>query len=298
MRIASNTVSDSMIRQIQQLMSDQAKLQLQVSTGRRITQPEDDPAAVGRVLNLQSEQREIAQYGSNTSRALTLSQESYSGLQGLKKVSDRAGELATLGTGALSTDSMHTYGNEVDQLLEQALQLGNSRSSGDYIYAGTAVDAPPFVATRDAAGKILSITYNGNAEQASIPLSEATTVTPSTSGATNAGMGDFLTNLVALRDALASGDIDAVRAVQPALSTSENVIIAAMADSGGIQSRIEAAQAQQQDRVMGLESLVSKESSVDLPTTIVKLNQAQTAYQAALSSAAKVMNLSLLDYIK
>ena len=298
MRIASNTVSDSMIRQIQQLMSDQAKLQLQDSTGRRITQPEDDPAAVGRVLNLQSEQREIAQYGSNTSRALTLSQESYSGLQGLKRVSDRAGELATLGTGALSEDSMHTYGNEVDQLLEQALQLGNSRSGGDYIYAGTAVDAPPFVATRDASGKILSIAYNGNSEQASIPLSEATTVAPSTSPATNTGMADFLTNLISLRDALASGNIDSVRAVQPALSTSENVIIAAMADSGGIQTRIEAAQAQQQDRVMSLESLVSKESSVDLPTTIVKLNQAQTAYQAALSSAAKVMNLSLLDYIK
>ena len=49
---------------------------------------------------------------------------------------------------------------------------------------------------------------------------------------------------------------------------------------------------------MSLESLVSSEASVDLPTTIVKLNQAQTAYQAALSSAAKVMNLSLLDYIK
>ena len=76
------------------------------------------------------------------------------------------------------------------------------------------------------------------------------------------------------------------------------MIIAAMADSGGMQTRIEAAQSQQLDRVMGLETLVSNESSVDLPTTIVKLNQAQTAYQAALSSAAKVMNLSLLDYIK
>ena len=52
------------------------------------------------------------------------------------------------------------------------------------------------------------------------------------------------------------------------------------------------------DRVMSLETLVSNEASVDLPTTIVKLNQTQTAYQAALSSAAKVMNLSLLDYIK
>lgn len=298
MRIASNTVSDSMIRQIQQLMGDQAKLQLQVSSGRRITQPEDDPAAVGRVLNLQTEQRQLGQYANNAARALTLSQSSYSGLQGLKKVSDRAGELATLGTGALSTDSMHTFGNEVDQLIEQALQLANSRTGGDYIYGGTAVDAPPFVATRDSAGKVISVVYNGNTQQASIPLSEATSVSPSTSGATNTGMKDFLTNLITLRDSLASGDIDAVRAAQPGLETSENVIIAAMADSGGMQTRIEAAQAQQQDRTMALESLVSSESSVDLPTTVVKLNQAQTAYQAALSSAAKVMNLSLLDYIK
>ncbi|MEO6006169.1 MAG: flagellar hook-associated protein FlgL [Opitutus sp.] len=298
MRIASNTVSDSMIRQIQQLMSDQAKLQLQVSSGRRITQPEDDPAAVGRVLNLQTEQRQLAQYANNASRALMLTQSSFSGLQGLKKVSDRAGELATLGTGALSTDSMHTFGNEVDQLLEQALQLANSRSGGDYIYGGTAVDAPPFVATRDTSGKIVSVVFNGNTSQAFIPLSEATSVAPSTSGTTNTGMGDFLTNLIATRDALASGDVDAVRAAQPGLAASENVIIAAMADSGGMQTRIEAAQSQQQDRTMALESLVSTESSVDLPTTIVKLNQAQTAYQAALSSAAKVMNLSLLDYIK
>jgi flagellar hook-associated protein 3 FlgL len=216
----------------------------------------------------------------------------------LKKVSDRAGELGTLGTGALSTDSMATYGNEVDQLLEQALQLANSKSGGDYIYGGTAVDAPPFVATRDSAGKIVSIAYNGNSAQASIPLSEATSVTPSTSGATNAGMGDFLTNMISLRDALASGDTNAVRAAQPNLNTSENMIVSAMAESGGMQTRIEAAQAQQQDRVTGLESQISSESSVDLPTTIVKLNQAQTAYQAALASAAKVMNLSLLDYLK
>jgi len=298
MRLASNTVSDAMIRQIQQLMGDQAKLQLQVSSGRRITQPEDDPAAVGRVLNLQSEQHQLAQYSNNASRALSLSQSSYSGLQGLKRVSDRVGELATLGTGALSPDAMGIYGTEVDQLLEQALQLGNSKSGGDYLYGGTAVDAPPFVATRDAAGKITSIVYNGNTSQASIPLSEATSVTPSTSGATNTGIGQFLTSMIALRDSLTSGDASAVRAVQPNLLLGENTIISAMADSGGIQTRIEAAQAQQLDRTQSLESLVSTESSVDLPTTIVKLNQAQTAYQAALSSAAKVMNLSLLDYIK
>lgn len=298
MRIASNTLSDSMIRQIQQLTSEQAKLQLQVSTGRRITQPEDDPAAVGRVLGLQTEQRQIKQYASNASRALTLAQTSYSGLQGLKKVSDRSGELATLGTGALSNDSMRTYGTEVDQLLEQALQLANSRQGGDYIYGGTAVDSPPFAAARNAAGQVTGVVYVGNSDQAAIPLSEATSVTPSTTGATNAGLADFLNTLVALRNSLNAGDIDGVRATQPHLNTAEDAIIGAMADNGGIQTRIEAAQSQQQDRAINLESLISDESSVDLPSTIVKLNQTQTAYQAALASAAKIMNLSLLDYIR
>ena len=51
MRIASNTVSDGIVRQIQQLGVQQARLQTQVSTGLRISQPDDDPAAIGRVLS-------------------------------------------------------------------------------------------------------------------------------------------------------------------------------------------------------------------------------------------------------
>lgn len=297
MRIASNTLSDSMIRQIQQLTSDQAKLQMQVSTGRRITQPEDDPAAIGRVLNLQSEQRAIAQYGNNAQRAMTLAQASYSGLQALKKVSDRASELATLATGALSPDAMRAYATEVDQLLEQALQLANSRQGGDYIYGGTRVDVPPFEATRED-GKIDSIVYVGNADRASIPLSEATEIAPATTGETNAGIAAFLNNLKELRDALQNGNLDQISEIQQGLETAEDAIISAMADNGGIQARIEAAQSQQQDRVTSIETLISNESSVDLPTTIVKLSQTQTAYQAALASAAKIMNLSLLDYIR
>ena len=54
MRISSNNVADAIVRQIQNLSNQQAKLQNQVSTGQRISQPEDDPAAVGRVLTLES----------------------------------------------------------------------------------------------------------------------------------------------------------------------------------------------------------------------------------------------------
>lgn len=298
MRIASNTVSDAMLRQIQQLTSDQATLQNQVATGRRVTQPEDDPAAVGRLLNLQSEQRELTQFGLNTNRALTLAQTSFAGLKSLKTVSDRAGELATLGTGAMSTDAMSSYATETDQLIEQAVQLANSKSGNDYIYAGTRVDTAPFAFTRDASGRIDSVTYVGNAGQAPIQLSEATSVAPGTTGTTNAGIATFITNLITMRDALTAGNTAAVTTVRSALVASEDLLVDAMATTGGIQTRIEAAQAQQKDGITSLASRVSSESSVDLPTAIVKLNQIQTAYQAALASASKIMNLSLLDYIR
>ena len=298
MRVASNTVSDGIVRQIQSLSAQQAKLQNQVATGQRISQPEDDPAAVGRVLNLQSELRQITQYGTNASSALDIAQASFSGLQAIKKISDRAGELGTLGTGVLGADALKAYAAETDQLIEQAVQEANTKLNGNYLFAGTAVSSPPVVATRNASGQITGVSYVGNAAQSSIPLSEASSVTPSTNGATNSGLATFITNLIALRDALTSGNTATVSATQPGLTTSENLLVSAIADNGGVQTRIEASQTEQSDRTTSVNQLISSEVSADLPSTIVKLNQTQTAYQAALQSAANIMKLSLLDYVK
>lgn len=297
MRITNNTLSENIVRQIQQLGSQQAKLQTQVATGQRIFQPEDDPTAVGRVLGLESEQRQIAQYTRNAERALELSQASFSGLQQLKRVSDRATEIGTLGAGAISPDSSRAYASEVNQLIEQTLQLNNTKFRNDYLFAGTAVDAAPFVAARDAQGQITSAAYVGNADRAAIQLSENASVAPGSDGATNLGLRDFLNQLVALRDALTAVDTAGVTAAQSQLIAFEDNLVSSLAEHGGIEARIEANRAQQQQRAENLESLVSSETDVDLPSTIVRLNQSQTAYQAALQSAANIMRMSLLDYI-
>jgi flagellar hook-associated protein 3 FlgL len=298
MRVASSTVSDNIIRQIQALSAQQSALQTQVSTGQRITEPEDDPAAIARVLNLTSERRQVVQYQSNTSQALAISQASYAGLQSLKTVSDRAGQLATLGTGTLGADAMSSYATETNQLIEQAVQTANSQYNGNYLYAGTAVATQPFTVARDASGNVTGVTYAGNTAQTAINLSESSTIAPSTDGPTNTGIGDFINHLVALRDALNSGDTTAVAATQANLTDSENTLVTSIANVGGVQTRITATQTQQTDQLTSLDSEVSSETDADLPSTIVKLNQTQTAYQAALQSAVNIMNTSLLDYLK
>lgn len=298
MRVVTNTVSNAIVRQIQQIGTQQAKLQNQVATGQRIFQPEDDPTAVGRVLNLESEQRNTSQYQRNVNRALELSQASYSGLQSVKKVSDRATEIGTLGSSVISPAAASAYASEVNQLIEQAVQLANTKFRTDYIFAGSAVDTPPFTVTRDLQGNVTNVAYVGNSQQPSIQLTESSSISPTTTGATNTGLRDFVNQLVALRTALQANDPSAVATTQGNLLTSEDLLVSSLAEHGGVQTRIEATQAQLVGRSTDLETLVSAEADADMPTTIVRMNQAQTAYQAALQSAANLMQTSLLDYLK
>jgi len=298
MRIASNTVSDSVLTQIQSLSTQQSKLQNQVATGQKIFQPEDNPSAVGRILTLDTEARQVQQFQSNGNRALEVSQATYSGLQDIKKISDRAGEIATLGAGASSPAALQAYGQEVNQLIEQALQNGNTKLRNDYLFAGTALGTAPLVATRNAAGDIASVAYAGDNAQTSVQISEISKLTPGSSSATNNGLGAFLNNLIALRDALNTGNSNAVAAAQPALDTSENLLVNSLSEQGAVQLRIEVAQGQQASRATNLEKLISGEADADMATSAVKLSQTSTAYQAALSSATKILQMSLLDYLK
>lgn len=298
MRIATNTTSEAVLAQLQKLSQRQSQLQTQAATGQRIFQPEDDPAAVGRLLMLEVERRRISQYQRNADSALETSQASYTSLREISKLTERATELAQLGAAPSGDDAMEAYASEVNQLIEQTLQLGNARFRNDYLFAGTAVTTEPFTATRNGSGQVTGAAYAGNTLQRSVPLSESSTIAPGTDGPTNQSIATMLDNLVALRDALSSGDPNQVLQARPALEATENQQISALAGHGAVQMRIEVNRTQQTSRTDDIERLVSAEADADLPTTLVQLSQASGAYEAALASASKILSMSLLDYLR
>jgi flagellar hook-associated protein 3 FlgL len=297
MRVASLSTTDAIIRQIDSLSTQQANLQTEVSTGQKITNPEDSPSGFNSALTLEDDLSQIQQYGNNANRALTVAQASSSGLTSLQTISNRAGELATLGTGTLGPSAMQSYGTETNSLIQQAVQAANTSFNGEYIYGGTANSTPPFTVTQDSSGNITGVTYAGNSTQAGIPLSSSTSIAPTTDGTTNAGIATFINNLISLRDALNSGNTTSVSGTQQGLTDGENVIVSAIASNGAVQGQIQAAQTRQGADTTNLQSDLSSDIDADLPTTITQLDQAQTAYQAALQSAVSTMQLSILNYI-
>ena len=297
MRITNNMVTNTMLTELQSLSSQQSQLQSEISTGLSVTQPSDNPAAFGQVITMESQSRQLAQFSNNASRALDLANSSYAGLNSLTTIYDRATQLGTLGTSTNGATSDPAYASELDQLIQQTVSTANSQVGGQYLYGGTATDTPPFTAATDASGTITGVSYVGNSNQSSIPLSSTSSVTVGTSGATNQGIATFINHLIALRDALNSGDPTTLSTANTNLSGDDNALTDAVAENGAVQSRIQSEQTQQQSESAELSTQISNATSADLPSTEVKLNRAQLAYQAALQTAASVMHMSILNYI-
>jgi flagellar hook-associated protein 3 FlgL len=298
MRIATATIFDNMANQIQNLDATQNGLETQLSTGLQFSEPSDNPTEMARVLNLVSQEQQTSQNAANANTALQVSLASYTSLSQLNKISTAVDEIATQATGG-TTDSgqFQTYATQIESYLEQAVQMGNSQFEGNYLFAGTAVDQPPFQVTRDAQGRISSVSYVGNNSQASIPVSTSASIAANTSGATNQSMAAFMNQLVSLRTALQGGDAAGMATAQTQLSASGDTLISATAENSAIQSAIQSEQTESTALLQNLDTVITGDSSADVAVTDTKLTEAQTSYQAVLASAARVMQTSLLNYL-
>lgn len=311
MRVATNSFSNSLVDQLNLLSSRQNRLQTEAATGQRLISPEDDPAAMQRVLDLQSEGTSVAQFQKNIAVLGEKAGASFEVMRGLKKISDRVGEIATLADGTKSPEDLKILGAEVTQLIHQAVQSVNGKNRGDYLLGGTRVDQPPFIAAFDANGSAVSVTYQGNTDVADVEVSEGSFVASQTIGANTTGTGarglladsrfgaDFFGHLISLQNHLLAGDTNAIATIdRPGLASDEDNLIFQMGTNGALQSRLEAAGSLASQRALSVDGLVSKEADADLAETLVRLNQTQTAYTAALQSGASIMQRSLLDYLR
>lgn len=311
MRVTANTFPQSLVDQLSSLATRQNQLQNQAATGQRIHLPEDDPTAIRRTLDWQSDGRAETQYRQNIDRLGELAQANYQVMKGLKTISDRASELAIQADGTKSPEQLKTYGIEVTQLLRQAVQLANTQFRGGYLLGGTRSDQAPFVLSGNANGQVTDVTYQGNAGTAESEVAQGVTLAAGSLGANSTGAGprglitdtrfgaDFFKHLISLQDNLNAGNTAAITSItQPDLLKDEDNLVLHFGISGTLQARLESMRGVSQTRSDSLEVMVSREVDADLAQTLVQLNQTQTAYQAALQSGATILSKSLLDYIR
>jgi flagellar hook-associated protein 3 FlgL len=314
MRVTQNFFADSLVSRLNVLTARQYTLQNQVSTGLKVQAPEDDPVAMQNVLDYKTSLAAQEQYKSNISTLQERSNSIYSVLQSLQTISNRMGEISTLaGDPTKSPSTLNDYATEVSQLIEQAVNLVNTKdpSSGQYLFGGTASSQAPFAVSRDANGNITGVTYQGNSSVNQVAIANGATLSVDVPGAntsasgsrglvTDSGSGaDLFNHLIAFRDNLMSANRTAITGTDiPALQKDQDNLLFQISNNGAVQTRLTAASTFADTSASSLNTMISTASNADLVQTMVQLNQAQNSYQAALASGSKIMQLSLLNYIQ
>jgi flagellar hook-associated protein 3 FlgL len=311
MRVTSGSYADRLISNLGSITSRQARYQAQISTGQRVALPEDDPAAVRRTLDLEGERGRVGQYGRNITRLKETAVATNTAMRSLSKIATRAGELAVKANSIRSTDDLKAYAAEVTQLIQQAVSSANANLRGDAVLAGTRNGQPAYTLTLGTDGRVQSVTYNGNQDTPSLDIAEGQELSASVVGSNPNGTGpagliedprsgaDLFNHLIQLQDQLLAGQgAQVTTTTAVALQADTDNLLRHIAANGVVQGRLEAASATVNDRLQALEGQISGETDADLAKALVRLNETQVSYQAALQTGGKILTLSLMDYIR
>lgn len=305
MRVTFNTFPDTLLGRLQSLGGEQNKALTQLSTGQRIAAPSDDAPAMQRILNLRVEKKQNQQFYRNAVDGLEKSKVTFSSLEQIKDLLVRASELAAGVNGVTSEQEYFAKASEIDQLVEQGLNVANTKLRGAYLFAGDAPDIPPFE-RNPADGKITAISYVGSQNESPIRIGEDTTIKVGATVEENEGVAEILNKLIDLRDAMSAepsatkaSDVLAIRADDTdGLDALENNILSYLSRAGTVQYRLEVAMKDLETRYDATEQLISTDADIDFAEATVRLNRSQMAYQAAIQSGAMIQSNSLLDYIR
>ncbi len=295
MRVSTNWLTERMLGQIQRAQSRMIDEQGHVATGKSITRPSDDPVGTGRVLGLLTRGANNNQYQRNVAVAgqdLAASEAAFGAIHDLLA---RAHELSIQGSNdSLGASDRSKIALEVSELIAQAVNVSNRQHGDRYLFSGHRTNVKPF--TEDIPGSPSTVTYNGDTGIIEREIAQGERVDVNVNG-TQFFPAAFQ-RLIQLRDALNADDRTTIRNSTGALKASMDEELTIRSQIGARVLRVESAGQRHEDEHVLVESMRSSLEDVDLSEALVRLQTQETTYQAALASAARTSQISLLDFLR
>ena len=289
MRVANKTIYDVVKYNLSKASEEMNNANRIVSSGKRISDLSDDPVGLTQSLKIKSVLSGLDQMGRNISVGKSWLVSSESALSHVQELISEAKalsvQMASSTTGAAQRASASLT---VQNILDEVVSLANTEVGGRYIFSGSKTDTTPFSSD--------GTTYYGNDEPFAVKIGRDTTIQVGRDG--EEVFGTIFTILGDLRDDLSGNNVDGIRASLDNLTADFNEISSKISDIGSKTSRMEIKENIFQDLKIVNTDRLSAIEDADIAEAIIDLKEKELAYQAALASSSKVMQLSLVDYLK
>jgi flagellar hook-associated protein 3 FlgL len=268
-------------------------LQQQISTGKRINQPSDDPYGMYQSLTLSSLKNTLGQYSSNLTYAKQFLSESDNALSSVGNMASQAYQLAVQAANSTTSQDARTgMVNQVTQMQQQLVSLANSQgANGEYIFAGQKTQSAPFTVVANA------LTYSGDTNNINVESGPGQTM------AVNTQAGTMLTTmynqLETLKNDLSSGNVSALSNVDISnLQNSQTAVVQARGAIGGNLQAVSTLTNANDLRTNDLTAQISNLTDANIAQVATQYQSAAAVYQAAITMASQVSSLNLASYLQ
>ncbi|MER1998197.1 MAG: flagellar hook-associated protein FlgL [Lysinibacillus sp.] len=297
-RVTQSMLSTNMLRNLNTSYSKMSKLQDQINTGRKFTRASDDPVAAVKGMDYRVQLDKIGQFTRNTNEMTAWLDTTDSTLSEVTNSLTRVQELITQAANDTNTeDERKKIAVEIDQIQRQIRDLANTQVGGKYIFSGTHTHSPLF--EEDAI--TLPTDKTGLNESIEFEVGDGIYMRANTPGyELFKGIDEMLTKVLdpagGLQDATITGD--AIGSFLTDIQNSVSNVLDVQSTIGANQSRLETVQ----NRLSILEINVTKQMSenedVDYSKAITEMTTQESIHQAALSVGAKIIQQTLVDFIR
>jgi len=287
-RVTQRMLSDNALRGLQANLTRNASLQNQLSSGRLVSRPSDNPGAAVSSMQLRSQQRMDTQYLDNIDNANGRLNVIDSALTDISNLVQRAKTLVVNAQDqSLPQASRDALAAELTVIQQGVTDSYNTQWLGRPVFGGTVQGSQAI----DSNG-----VYVGNDAPVTARVARQVSVRIDISGSASAA--NTLPKL--LLDSAANiraGAID-VDLLQDQLDTITQTILTAHGDIGARGAQVLSTKSRVDNEQLDLKTRISNNEDVDLPKAILELQASSVAYQASLGAAGKILQTSLLDYLR
>lgn len=283
------------------------RLQYEASEGKKFRVPSDNPIGASKSLKFNTDISKVEQYVRNTKDASAWMKETESALKEITAVLHRAYELTNqAANGTNSSDELLKINDEIKELKGHIIQVGNATYAGRSLFTGFKTDKTLL----DDDGN-----YNvdiKNDEVFVYNVGVAETVSVNTLGNKVFGSGDkdytgeidkgdtpYLVAVFSqLEKALETSDQDGLQKALGNIKSSMGQVLSVTSEIGAKSNRLDLTKNKIEDQLINLTELLSFNEDVSLPEAVMKLNIEENAYRASLAVGARIIQPSLMDFLR
>jgi flagellar hook-associated protein 3 FlgL len=307
-RITNNMMINTLKRDLFNNMYGLDKWQRQLSTGRKINLPSDDPAGLVKSLRLRTSITQGEQYISNIGDAINFMETTDGALNNINQILQRVRELSVkAANGTNDTDAHKAIAVEIRELNDQLKMIANTTYGTKHVFAGKNVTEQPCQGDE----------WKGNDEDIELEIGIGVTMpinltnqsmnyfffneandSDSTSSADLTKSHGIFTMIDNLANSIEAGKTDEVSNSLDTIDAKINDLLFARSTIGAKVNRLELQRNRLESTQTSYTGLLGEVEDADIAEVIMNLKMQENVYKASLAAGARIIQPSLADFLR